>query len=362
MSTDISKVIDLTEERFKSIAPKTMHYEAEKGFAMQLLMNNPYLMKVAQENKPSLAQAITNVAAIGLSLNPAAKEAYLIPRNIKEGSKWISRIFLESSYIGMCKLATDSGSIQWIQADIVYSNDNFIDNGPGERPTHNYNAFSTDRGDFVGVYCIAKTSGGDFLTTTMTAKEIYGIMDRSEAVISYKEKKKGNGGPWFTDFGEQAKKTVVRRGFKMWPKTNLHRLEEAVHLSNENEGFEPILTSPEIKDFTADQKGFYDQLITNSDSLGMYVFLMTIEETVRNNLYHSFEKGTKGKYQQISDSLFRAGANSITEYVDALEAAGDDDLAIGEIVQELPKDALEIVLERLSDETRQVIKSIQGSV
>lgn len=358
MNKDMAKVIDLTEERFKTMATSSISYEAEKGFAMQLLMNNAYLMKVAQGNNASLAQAITNVAAIGLSLNPAAKEAYLIPRNAKEGNNWVSKIYLEPSYIGLCKLATDSGSIEWIQASIVYATDTFCDNGPGEKPTHTYNAFSKERGDFVGVYCVAKTAGGDFLTEIMPADQVYGIMERSEAVISFRTKKRGNGGPWMTDFGEQAKKTVVRRAFKMWPKTNLRRLEEAVHLSNENEGFTPILTSPEIKDFTGEQKSYYDQLIVNNDSINMFVLLSTVEETVRSNLYHSFEKGSKGKYQRIVDDLYSIGAKKVIEYVDTLESCTDDDSAMMEIIEELSKDALSIVLDRLSGETRQIVESL----
>ena len=59
MSKEIAKVIDLTEERFKQVATPAIQYEAEKGFAMQILTNNSYLMKVAQENNASLAQAIT---------------------------------------------------------------------------------------------------------------------------------------------------------------------------------------------------------------------------------------------------------------------------------------------------------------
>src|SRR5690606_28649385 len=107
-----------------------------------------------------------------------------------------------------------------VQANVVHENDEFIDNGPGQRPTHKYNAFSKDRGPFAGVYAVAKTRTGDYLTTIMAADEVNGIMARSEAYKAFKEKKKGNGGPWVSDFEEMAKKSVVRRGFKMWPKTS----------------------------------------------------------------------------------------------------------------------------------------------
>lgn len=354
----VSEVIDLTEERFKQVAPSAISYEAEKGFAMQLLTNNDYLMKVAKGNPTSLAQAITNVAAIGLSLNPAEKLAYLIPRNMKEGNKWVSRIFLEPSYMGLCKLATNTGSIEWIHANCVYATDTFTDNGPGEKPTHTYNAFSKDRGAFVGVYCTAKTHTGDYLTTVMTEDEVNGIMERSEAVKSHRNNK-GSGGPWISDFNEQAKKTVVRRGFKMWPRSDMNRMAEAVNLSNENEGFEPILTSPAIRDFTGEQKGFFDQMIENSDALGMYVFSESFDLNdatsagagVWTNLLHSFEKGTKGKYQRIVEDLRNKGESLFLDYVQQIEEwLGDDNDLVADCISEFDDETINLIAARINNE------------
>jgi len=250
------KVIDMTQERFTRNAPKHIRFENERGYAIQLLQNNDYLMKVATENPASLQQAITNIAAIGLSLNPAKKQAYLITRTIRtQNGQYVSKVFLEPSYAGLCDLATMSGAIEWCQANTVYEKDSFVDNGPGEKPTHTYQAFSKDRGAFAGVYCVAKTRGGDYLTTIMPAEEVNAIRARSEAYKAMAERNKGNGGPWVTDYEEMAKKSVVRRAFKLWPKTaETERLENAVMLSNENEGFEPILTSPQLGQYTAEQK------------------------------------------------------------------------------------------------------------
>lgn len=359
MSTIAEQVINLTEERFKQVAPASINYDAEKGFALQLLMNNDYLMKVAVDNKASLAQAVTNVAAIGLSLNPAAKQAYLLPRTFKEGGKYVSKIFLEPSYVGLCKLATDCGAIEWVQARCVYDKDTFTDNGVGDKPTHEYNAFSKERGDFVGVYCVAKTVTGDYLTSLMDAAQIGSVMERSETVKKYREKNNsGFGGPWITDFEEMAKKTVVRNAFKMWPRsTGMERLDQAVHLSNENEGFEPIQTSPNIADFTGEQKEYYDQLIEKTESLEMYVFLSTVDESVRNNLYHSFKRGEKGKYQQVVDALYRNGASTFTDCADAINDASyaNDDAGVMEIVDDMSLDAMELMKPRLSQAALAII-------
>ena len=356
----IAAVFDKAEERFSEIAPPAIQYAAERGFAMQLLTNNGYLMKVAQENKASLAQAITNVAAIGLSLNPAEKQAYLIPRSVKEGNRWVSKVFLEPGYMGLCKLATDSGAIEWVQAYVVHGNDTFIDHGAGMRPTHEYNAFAKaeQRGDIVGCYCVAKTSGGDYLTTIMTIDKINEIMERSESVKAYRQGKVKTGGPWMTDWEEQAKKTVVRRAFKMWPRSKGdNRLAQAVHLSNENEGFEPIVNNPEIREFTAEQKEYFDQLISKADSLGMFVFVEGIEPDVYASLYNSFERPNIQKYKTLTINMIAKGKSQFFEYRDTIAASTDIE-EVRELAAELDDETINLLMDRLNHDGRMMLTEV----
>ena len=363
-----SKVIDLAAERFDKLAPKSIRFEAERGYALQLLQNNPFLAQVAEGNKLSLLHAVTNCAAIGLSLNPAKREAYLITRTVKEGNQYVSKVFLEPSYQGLCNLATNTGSIEWVQANVVYTNDEFIDNGAGEKPTHTYKAFAKpeDRGDFAGVYCVAKTKSGDYLTTIMPADEVYSIRGRSEAYKAMMERKKGNGGPWVSDFNEMAKKSVVRRAVKMFPKTDqFDRMDAAVSLSNDNEGFAPIVTAPNLGEFTADQKGLFDQMITQSDAVGMFLFTKSIDEAMFTSLYHSFEKGTKGKYQGIVDSLCQAGAAKLRDVADAISECchrGDDPGAL-ELLEGFSNDGIAYMEQHFMDDetagyTRQILSEV----
>jgi recombination protein RecT len=352
----VIEAVAAAKDRFQQIAPRGLDFTAEQTFAIQLLNNNDYLKKVALENPLSLQAAIINVAAIGLSLNPAKKQAYLIPRNVKHGDRWVSKIFLEPSYMGMVDLATSSGSIKWVQANTVHAADQFIDNGPGERPTHIYSPFDpiAKRGEMIGAYCVARTADGDFLTCMMPMHEIYAVRDRSEAW------KRGKSGPWATDEGEQVKKTVIRRAFKTWPKTDtLDRMAAAVQISNENEGFEPILSSPPIGQYTADQKAFFDQRISAADAIGMFLFTKSIDEAVFTNLYHSFEKGQKGKYQSIVDSLCQQGGAKLREIAEAVTecAAAGHDMAIMENIEGLSSDALDFVLDICDSETSIIVRS-----
>lgn len=214
------------EQRFNAVNAFKLNFKREASFALQLLGNNSFLLGIASENQASLQNAIANLAAIGISLNPATKEAYLVPRN--------RAVCLDISAIGLIKLATDSGSISWAQAKLVYKNDTFIDNGSGLAPTHKFEAFGV-RGDLIGVYAVAKTSTGDFLTDTMSIKECHDIRDRSEAWKSFKAGKTKSC-PWSTDEGEMMKKTVIKRASKLWPKSE--RLDTAVQVLNEHEGID----------------------------------------------------------------------------------------------------------------------------
>lgn len=346
------EVIESAKSRFVEVAPKGMEFTAERAFAIQHLQNNDYLLKVAKGNPTSLQTAVFNVAAIGLSLNPAKKQAYLIPRTVKQGGNFVSKVFLEPSYVGLCDLATMTGSIKWVQANVVHEADEFIDNGPGNAPTHKYKAFAKDRGPIVGAYCVARTADGDHLTTVMDLEELEGIRDRSESYKAYKEGKVKSPGPWGTDFGEQCKKTVIRRAYKTWPKTeSTDRLALAIDLSNQNEGFEPIVSAPPLGQFTADQKGLFDQMITQSDDVGMFLFTKSIDEAVFTSLYHSFEKGTKGKYQGIVDSLCQKGAARLRDVSDALADCcerGDDAGAV-ELLEGMSADAVEYMATHFLD-------------
>lgn len=206
------------------LVDRSISFERESGFAIQQLQRNDYTLGVAMKNKQSVINAVTNVAAIGISLNPARKQAYLVPRD--------GQICLDISYIGLLDLAVASGSIHWGQAEIVRQNDAFVLNGFDRPPTHTFNPFGTERGPIVGVYVVVKTHSGDYLTTTMSLEDVYSIRDRSEGWKAFASKKIKST-PWASDEGEMIKKTVIKRAYKLWPKTE--RLDEAMdHLNNAN--------------------------------------------------------------------------------------------------------------------------------
>lgn len=229
MSSDIALIEGLVfdaRQRFDSVAvDRSITFDREAEFAIQVLTGNDFAMKTALMNKGSVIAAVSNIAAVGLSLNPAKKQAYLVPRD--------GKICLDISYMGLLDLAIASGSIKWGQAELVFQADTFTLNGFDKPPLHQRDPFKTDRGAVVGAYTVVKTLDGDYLTSCMTAEEIFAIRDRSQAWKSFKAGKSKSAGPWSSDEGEMMKKTVIKRAYKLWPKTD--RLDVAIHHLNTGE-------------------------------------------------------------------------------------------------------------------------------
>ncbi|WP_338568817.1 recombinase RecT [Pseudomonas canadensis] len=225
MSNDLAVVtndIYACREAFQAVlAEPTLNFDREANFAIQILEGNSYSLKVALQNRRAVIDAVTNIASIGLSLNPAKKQAYFVPRK--------GKICLDISYMGLMDLAMSTGSVRWGQAKLVYESDVFELNGVDQPPTHTSKPFATDRGNVIGVYVVVKTADGDYLTHPMSIAEVMAIRDRSEAWKAY-VKDNSKLCPWVTDPGEMTKKTCVKQAYKYWPKTD--RLEKAIHYLN----------------------------------------------------------------------------------------------------------------------------------
>lgn len=219
-------VIEQVAPKFNEIAntQKLVAWAEESQFAIQALQKNDTLAKCSAH---TVQNSIINVAAVGLTLNPALGFAYLVPEK--------GECNLKVSFKGLVKIATDSGSILWVKAEIVKANDTFSYNGPCSMPEHSMNPF-IDRGATVGVYCIAKTHQGDILVDVMSADEIAKI--RKAAKQDY---------VWSAWPDEMAKKAIIKRASKQWPKTDRSdRLDLAIAAVNEYEGSEDIRQERDI--------------------------------------------------------------------------------------------------------------------
>lgn len=236
-AANVLQLIPQAEPQFNKLATvnKNVRFIEESRYAIQMLQANTFLMDVATSNPDSLMIAINNVAATGLSLNPVHARAYLVPRKVSGRMK----VCLVPSYKGFVYLATEGGAIRFVKAEIVRKDDELVIQGVDLPPIHKRNPFSQE--PIVGVYCVAKTVEGDYITEVMSIEEVNAVRDRSDSWKAHLEK--GVTTPWKTDFNEMAKKTVVRRGWKSWPMSAgvRERLEAAMEIDSE---VDPIDVTP----------------------------------------------------------------------------------------------------------------------
>jgi len=287
-------------------------WQKEKQFAIQAFNNNKFLLDTASKNPASLQSAIINVASIGISLNPANKHAYLVPRD--------GKVCLDISYMGLMHLAMSTGSILWGQCKLVHSNDTYENQGLDKAPTHSYSPFG-DRGNVVGAYCTVKTCHGDYLTDEMALDDIVNIQNSSKA----------KNGPWKTHWNEMARKTVVKRASKYWP--TVERLNTAIHHLNtdNNEGLED-----ENKEYSEKFNSLYDN---NSEPLVLwgYIEQFRTNDDLSQYIYRNFPKGHKTKIGKI---LVDA-RNMFFDYKAIFE--GDDESAIEEAKLELSDIEIQVI-------------------
>jgi len=299
-----------------------MNFDEEAGHAVELLMQNKFALKTAQQNPHSVQRAVIKVAAIGLSLNKALSYAYLVPRD--------NQICLDISYKGLVKLATDSGAIKWAKAELVKENDSFAFNGIASEPTHKMNPFG-DRGEVIGVYCVAKTSDGDFLTDVMSMDDIKEVQATSKA----------KNGPWQTFFGEMAKKTIIKRAQKQWPKGNDNRLENAIKHLNEHEGLEPTGEEVNANDFQLTGEliePFFEAYFKDDPWLMAEVSSKCTNEQwpMLWDLFKKSDKKLTAKKNKVKELVSEASSmfrDCIAEYKE--HQANDDELGMKQLMDDL---------------------------
>lgn len=316
-------------------ALNALDFIQECEFAMQLLMKNSYTLDAARLNPDSLHMAIANVAAIGITLNPAHKFAYLVPRRDKV-SKELT-ICLDISYRGLTKLATDTGLIKALKAELVYTNDDFQYKGFHEKPDFKADVFA-DRGELVGVYAMALMTDGSVLVETMTIEAVNKIRDDSEA---HKAAVKKGGwtlknNVWVKYYGEMVKKTVIKRAHKTLPTSKgTEILGKAIEIINEHEGieFDKPVQIERILYYSDEEMKEYQRCVDEEDYFNLFALKNILDQesqiALKKLCMPEAEKGKKGvqnnelaRNMQEACRQVDASLNLIREALDANDDGG----------------------------------------
>lgn len=200
---------DAFRKAFRDPAEADRVMAKEIDFAAQAMLANPYLITCAQQYPIDLVNALKNVALTGSTLNPTLKQGYLVP--------FKGKITFMPSYMGLTDLLVNNGLVRKVEAHPVFKGEEFeVKHGTGGGIFHKPNPWGKrDKENLLGCYYYAVLTDGTELFDTMSREEIDTVMHRSPSVG------KGKSSPWDTDYLEMAKKTLVRRAFKMIPKRGI---------------------------------------------------------------------------------------------------------------------------------------------
>lgn len=351
---------------YNDACPNKLDFEQECLFARQALMGNDWLTKVAMGNQQSLIDAIYNVATTGISLNPAHAHGYLVPRKVAG----VQKICLDISYRGFLKMATDSGVIKYMKAELVYEKDNYQYKGFDERPVFETNPFGS-RGKLIGVYAMAVMHDDSVLVENMDADTVYKIRDSSEAYKkALQHKNPDNNEHWkykncvwvkFED--EMVKKTVLKRAFKTLPQSKgKELLEQAAYIVNEHEGieFDKQETKEVEIEFTSKESEAYRKALADADYTGLISLIDGLSNEAQSQLFDIHEKplmpqGGKGRYaEQMKQHINNAREmreGNLAELIAACDSA--DDVLVTEILGECNHWEVEWYMQKLNNEREQ---------
>ena len=206
------------KEAFMLVAPNK--WTKEIGFALQILREGESSFKDCDQ--VSIKNCVINLALTGSTLNPVLKRAYLIPRTVRGKLKCC----LEFDYRGLVDIAVKSGSVYDIDATVVYEHDAFHYE-MGLNPVLDHVPTLEERGPEIGVYAVATMHHNLKKFIYLPWTEILKIKAFSKAEKS----------PMWNKFiGEAARKTAVKKLYKLLPQTD--EMAVAMTATNEAEGFE----------------------------------------------------------------------------------------------------------------------------
>ena len=189
------------QQSLKNVASKYMTEEKIVKAALLALSRQP---KLAQCTTTSFLTSMMKAAQLDLDFSGATGQAYLVP--------FKQTCTLIVGYQGMIEVAYRSKNVEYIDAQLVYENDECIFNLGTDPKIEHIPNMDGDRGKVKFGYAVVRLKGVAIpKIELMSDSEMLAIKARSRAKSE---------GPWVTDENEMKRKTVIRRVFKYIPKTS----------------------------------------------------------------------------------------------------------------------------------------------
>jgi recombination protein RecT len=235
----------LTSKVFKDqialALPKHMNADRLPRIALTEIRKN---QKLAQCSMESFASSVMTASQLGLEIGSAFGQSYLVPYG--------KDCQLIIGYRGMIQLAHRSGQIKNIHADIVHENE-FFDYEHGVEMVFRHRPNKTkDRGMITHAYAYAHLINGGFEFVVLEKEDVDKIKASSKSQNI-----------WNQHYEEMAKKTALRRLFKILPVSA--EIVQAISLEDARETGDisllPDFGGDEFKDIS------YKEETTKSDEL-----------------------------------------------------------------------------------------------
>jgi recombination protein RecT len=200
----------------------------EISYATQIISKNKELQKCSVQ---SVIDAIVNGSRANVTLNPNLKLAYLVPR------KGIA--CLDISYMGLITILKKSGGCKYIDAYVVFQDEDFSHNPASGQINHTPYYARTEAEQkkriIIGCYSRAVLPSNDVVFCYMPYWEIEKVKRMSEGSSS-------SFSAWNTWEEEMVKKSVIKRHFKMLVSdSEAVEVVEALRIEEENN---PLVKSP----------------------------------------------------------------------------------------------------------------------
>lgn len=230
--------------------PNTLTVERLTRIIMSECRKTPELLNCSPN---SFYGSILQCAQLGLEPGSALGHCYLLPFGNGKAKDGRPNAQLIIGYRGMIDLARRSGQIVSLHAYCVHEKDDFHYE-LGLHPDIHHIPFSTaDRGPVTYVYAVAQLQGGGVQFEVMNRAEIEAVRSQSKA---------GTRGPWVSHWDEMAKKTVIRRLFKLLPVSiEAHRAVEVDEKTDRGE----TVTASDVIDGIATEKGIDIEMLPEED-------------------------------------------------------------------------------------------------
>ena len=166
---------------------------------------------------PSIIQAVKDSAGLGLEPTGLTGEAWILCYG--------DQATLIPGWRGYLKRIRNSGTVRGVQTDVVYREDDWWYERTHEGFKYRHQPAQTDvdpatgqilvsRGDYKGAYASVIFNNGFPDGEYMSATEINKVRDDHSSA-----RRGGRKSPWDTDWGEMARKTVLKRLCKRLPQS-----------------------------------------------------------------------------------------------------------------------------------------------